>query len=145
MWTIRTLAIAIAAAAATSAQGPREPSLQLDVIPSVTASLSDVRLSTALDVLGREAGVSITLAPDVADVTIRELKFVKVAFQDAFVQLVHGACLDYAITGTRSILITRPRSGGKSEVRGPRAIVWPDCSADYTPPAAPRISRGTAR
>ena len=145
MCTIRTLAIAIAAVAATSAQGQREPSLQLDAIPSVTASLSDVRLSTALRDLGRDAGVRITLAPDVDDVTIRELMFVKVSFQDAFVQVVHGACLGYAITGPKSILITRPGSGGKSEVRGPRAVVWPDCSADYTPPAALRISRRTAQ
>lgn len=71
----------------------------VDVIPSVTASLSDVRLSTALRDLGRDAGVRITLAPEVEDVTIRELMFVKVPFQDAFVKVVHGACLDYAITG----------------------------------------------
>lgn len=145
MGAIRTLAVVIAAAAAAAAQAPREPSLQLDVIPSVTASLSHVRLSTALRHLGRDAGVRITLAPDVEDVTIRELMFVKVAFQDAFAQVVLGACLDYTITGPKSILITRPRSGGKSEARGPRAVVRPDCSADYTPPAALRISRRAAQ
>jgi hypothetical protein len=111
---------------------------------SVTTHLSNVRLSTAINELGREAGVRITLAPDVEDVTIGELMFVKVAFQDAFVQVVHGACLNYSITGPQSILVTRPRSGGKSRTRGPRATVWPDCSADYTAPAPLQISRREA-
>jgi hypothetical protein len=45
---------------------------------TVTTQHSNVRLSTALSDLGCNAGIHITLASDVEDVTIRELMFVKV-------------------------------------------------------------------
>jgi hypothetical protein len=57
---------------------------------TVTTQHSNVRLSTALSDLGCNAGIHITLASDVEDVTIRELMFVKVSFHDGFVHVVYG-------------------------------------------------------
>jgi hypothetical protein len=126
---------------AASGQGPKNgPTPDLSIIPAITIHRSHISFSRALGDLGGKVGIDIALAPDVADVHLNELLYVNAAFEDVFVRIVHGQCLDYKITGPRSIVVTRSHSGGRSKASGPRAITWPDCAAGYVAPAPPEIT-----
>ena len=126
----------IAATGAASAQGQATApqALNLEFSRPITVDFKDIRLSQALRVLGRAAGVKISLAPDVDDVRVVEAMFVNVSFEDAFNSIVRGECLAYKVTGPRSVVVTTASSGGKSKAHGPRVIVWPNCTDDYVPP-----------
>jgi hypothetical protein len=137
---VGSFVLSIGTASGQVARG-NAPSLHLEFNSPITVHLSQVRLSRALNELGSRVGVQITLAPDVDDVTIHELMFVKAAFAHAFARVIHGQCLAYKITSPRSVVVTRPLRGGRSNVAGPRVVVWPDCSDEYEPPAPPEIER----
>jgi hypothetical protein len=133
--------VIVSVTAAASGQGPRNSSPPSPGGgPSVTVRYSDVSLSRALRDLGQRVGLEIVLAPTVADARLSESLYVNAAFEDVFVNVIHGQCLAYRITGPRSIVVTRSQSGGKSNASGPRVVTWPDCADGYVAPARPELT-----
>jgi len=125
----------VAASAAVSAQTANDSpnKLALESAAPITVQFNGVLLSEALYRLGRRAGVSVALAPDVKDTRV-EATFINSGFEDALVMVVTGECLTYKVIGERSVLVTKSPTGGKRKARGPSVSVWPNCSDGYVPP-----------
>ena len=92
---MRRLALIVVFVSMTAGATAQNPMPGPATVPPVTLYASDILLSRVLRDLSHKAGLEIVLAPNVADERLSELLYLNAAFEDVFVNIVHGQCLAY--------------------------------------------------